>query len=46
MYGNLDKLILRKMKDIYLDFKKYGGFDSLIVVYFVLVVVDIKKGKV
>lgn len=44
-HGNSDKLIPRKTKDIYLDPKKYGGFDSPIVAYSVLVVADIKKGK-
>ncbi|MCC9747529.1 type II CRISPR RNA-guided endonuclease Cas9, partial [Streptococcus agalactiae] len=44
-HGNSDKLIPRKTKDIYLDPKKYGGFDSPKVAYSVLVVADIKKGK-
>lgn len=38
----MDKFIVCK-KDW--DLKKYGGFDSLMVVYLVLVVVKVEKGK-
>ncbi|MGT2925018.1 type II CRISPR RNA-guided endonuclease Cas9 [Streptococcus caviae] len=43
--GNSDKLIPRKTKKFYWDTKKYGGFDSPIVAYSVLVIADIEKGK-
>ncbi|MFD0844893.1 type II CRISPR RNA-guided endonuclease Cas9 [Streptococcus saliviloxodontae] len=44
-HGNSDKLIPRKTKDVFLDTKKYGGFDSPVGAYSVLFVADIKKGK-
>lgn len=43
--GDSDKLIPRKTKKFYWDTKKYGGFDSPIVAYSILVVADIEKGK-
>lgn len=43
--GESDKLIPRKTKDVFLDPKKYGGFDSPVVAYTLLVVADIEKGK-
>lgn len=43
--GNSDKLIPRKTKKFYWDTKKYGGFDSPIVAYSILVIADIEKGK-
>ncbi len=43
--GDSDKLIPRKTKEFYWDTKKYGGFDSPIVAYSILVVADIEKGK-
>lgn len=43
--GNSDKLIARKTKHIFLDPKKYGGFDSPTIAYSVFVVADIEKGK-
>ncbi|MBP2621100.1 type II CRISPR RNA-guided endonuclease Cas9 [Streptococcus panodentis] len=43
--GNSDKLIPRKTKKIHWDTSKYGGFDSPIVAYSVLVIADIEKGK-
>lgn len=43
--GDSDKLIPRKTKKFYWDTKKYGGFDSPIVAYSILVVAYIEKGK-
>ena len=43
--GDSDKLIPRKTKKFYWDTKKYGGFDSPIVAYSILVIADIEKGK-
>ena len=43
--GDSDKLIARKTKDVYLDPKKYGGFDSPTIAYSVFVVADVEKGK-
>lgn len=43
--GDADKLIARKTKDVYLDPKKYGGFDSPTIAYSVFVVADVEKGK-
>ncbi|HFI0563904.1 TPA: type II CRISPR RNA-guided endonuclease Cas9 [Streptococcus suis] len=44
-HGNSDKLIPRKTEKIYLDTKKYGGFDSPTIAYSVLLIADIEKGK-
>ena len=43
--GNSDKLIPRKTKDILLDTTKYGGFDSPVIAYSILLIADIEKGK-
>ena len=43
--GNSDKLIPRKTKDILWDTTKYGGFDSPVIAYSVLLIADIEKGK-
>ncbi|MEW4354380.1 type II CRISPR RNA-guided endonuclease Cas9 [Streptococcus pneumoniae] len=43
--GDSDKRIARKTKHIFLDPKKYGGFDSPTIAYSVFVVADIEKGK-
>ncbi|WP_267248024.1 type II CRISPR RNA-guided endonuclease Cas9 [Streptococcus sp. Marseille-Q5986] len=43
--GNSDKLIPRKTKDILWDTTKYGGFDSPIIAYSILLIADIEKGK-
>lgn len=44
-HGNSDKLIPRKTKKMIWDTKKYGGFDSPIVAYSVLVMAEREKGK-
>ena len=44
-HGNSDKLIPRKTKKMLWDTKKYGGFDSPIVAYSVLVMAEREKGK-
>lgn len=44
-HGNSDKLIPRKTKKMIWDTKKYGGFDSPIVAYYVLVMAEREKGK-
>lgn len=44
-HGNSDKLIPRKTKKMFWDTKKYGGFDSPIVAYSVLVMAEREKGK-
>ena len=44
-HGNSDKLIPRKTKKMTWDTKKYGGFDSPIVAYSVLVMAEREKGK-
>lgn len=44
-HGNSDKLIPRKTKKMLWDTKKYGGFDSPIVAYSVLVMAERDKGK-
>ena len=43
--GNSDKLIPRKTKDILWDTTKYGGFDSPVIAYSILLIADIEKGK-
>ena len=43
--GNSDKLIPRKTKDILWDTTKYGGFDSPVIAYSILLITDIEKGK-
>ena len=43
--GNSDKLIPRKTKDMLWDTTKYGGFDSPVVAYSILLIADIEKGK-
>ena len=43
--GNSDKLIPRKTKDILWDTTKYGGFDSPVIAYSILLIADIDKGK-
>lgn len=43
--GNSDKLIPRKTKDILWETTKYGGFDSPVIAYSILLIVDIEKGK-
>ena len=43
--GNSDKLIPRKTKDILLDTTKYGGVDSPVIAYSILLIADIEKGK-
>ena len=43
--GNSDKLILRKTKDMLWDTTKYGGFDSPVIAYSILLIADIEKGK-
>ena len=42
---NSDKLIPRKTKDILWDTTKYGGFDSPVIAYSILLIADIEKGK-
>lgn len=44
-HGNSDKLIPRKTKKMLWDTKKYGGFDSPVVAYSVLVMAEREKGK-
>lgn len=44
-HGNSDKLIPRKTKKMIWDTKKYGGFDSPVVAYSVLVMAEREKGK-
>lgn len=44
-HGSSDKLIPRKTKKMIWDTKKYGGFDSPIVAYSVLVMAEREKGK-
>ena len=44
-HGNSDKLIPRKTKKMIWDTKKYGGFDSPIVAYSVLVMAEREEGK-
>ena len=44
-HGNSDKLIPRKTKKMIWGTKKYGGFDSPIVAYSVLVMAEREKGK-
>ena len=43
--GNSEKLIPRKTKDILWDTTKYGGFDSPVIAYSILLIADIEKGK-
>lgn len=43
--GNSDKLIPRKTKNVQLDTTKYGGFDSPVIAYSILLVADVEKGK-
>lgn len=43
--GNSDKLIPRKTKDILWETTKYGGFDSPVIAYSILLIADIEKGK-
>ena len=43
--GNSDKLIPRKTKKIFWDTTKYGGFDSPVIAYSILLIADIEKGK-
>ena len=43
--GNSDKLIPRKTKEILWDTTKYGGFDSPVIAYSILLIADIEKGK-
>ena len=43
--GNSDKLIPRKTKNILWDTTKYGGFDSPVIAYSILLIADIEKGK-
>lgn len=43
--GESDKLIPRKTKNSYWNPKKYGGFDSPVVAYSILVFADVEKGK-
>lgn len=43
--GNSDKLIPRKTKDMLWDTTKYGGFDSPVIAYSILLIADIEKGK-
>ena len=43
--GNSDKLIPRKTKDILWDTTKYGGVDSPVIAYSILLIADIEKGK-
>ena len=43
--GNSDKLIPRKTKDKLWDTTKYGGFDSPVIAYSILLIADIEKGK-
>ena len=43
--GNSDKLIPRKTKDILWNTTKYGGFDSPVIAYSILLIADIEKGK-
>nr|WNH14506.1 type II CRISPR RNA-guided endonuclease Cas9 [Streptococcus anginosus] len=43
--GESDKLIPRKTKNSYWNPQKYGGFDSLVVAYSILVFADVEKGK-
>ena len=43
--GNSDKLIPRKTKAILWDTTKYGGFDSPVIAYSILLIADIEKGK-
>ena len=43
--GNSDKLIPRKTKDVLWDTTKYGGFDSPVIAYSILLIADIEKGK-
>ena len=43
--GNSDKLIPRKTKDKLWDTTKYGGFDSPVIAYSILLITDIEKGK-
>ena len=43
--GNSDKLIPRKTKDILWGTTKYGGFDSPVIAYSILLIADIEKGK-
>ena len=43
--GNSDKLIPRKTKDILWETTKYGGFDSPVIAYAILLIADIEKRK-
>ena len=43
--GNSDKLIPRKTKNILWETTKYGGFDSPVIAYSILLIADIEKGK-
>lgn len=43
--GESDKLIPRKTKNSYWNPQKYGGFDSPVVAYSILVFADVEKGK-
>ncbi|QLL97661.1 type II CRISPR RNA-guided endonuclease Cas9 [Streptococcus oralis] len=43
--GNSDKLIPRKTKDILWETTKYGGVDSPVIAYSILLIADIEKGK-
>lgn len=43
--GNSDKLIPRKTKGILWGTTKYGGFDSPVIAYSILLIADIEKGK-
>lgn len=43
--GNSEKLIPRKTKDMLWDTTKYGGFDSPVIAYSILLIADIEKGK-
>ena len=43
--GNSDKLIPRKTKNVLWDTTKYGGFDSPVIAYSILLIADIEKGK-
>ncbi|TAA66201.1 type II CRISPR RNA-guided endonuclease Cas9 [Streptococcus sp. LQJ-218] len=43
--GNSDKLIPRKTKGILWETTKYGGFDSPVIAYSILLIADIEKGK-
>ena len=43
--GNSDKLIPRKTKDIVWETTKYGGFDSPVIAYAILLIADIEKRK-